>query len=513
MLARKSRTFWIIALAGVVLSSEGLASYVQAQRFLKMRDYRSAAPAFYTVYKNPRNKSEYRKAEWGLAESLRKLGLFYSASNYYSVIVRRGRKGSNPFFRSALEKLGQINRQISLGESHIKALFKAKVRASDVPGPARGFYFYYKGVDAFNKSRPQLDKARRFFQKVPSSSPYRLGAKFHLGVINNLSGRHSASISTFQSVLSSTRGRSGTEELYQSTLMNLARVYYEKKRYKKAITYYGQIPRDSSYWLDAVWETSWAFFFMQKFKNTLGQIHTIHSPFFANQFYPETYILQAITFLRLCRIKEAKRSMRLFKQRYNPTFKGIKAMLNRYKSNPKNFFKFVNRYEKSGRMSRFRNAEEVVKKLTKMDAFKGARDIVRFSQREIEALRGYGGRWRSSGLVGELKGFLRGKKGTAVRGAGRRMYQLGTTYYSQLMELSQQTKLIVAEIALGNLDKMREIISDFKAKTKTRFIGGMQPLSLNQSLEYWPFEQEYWEDELGFYVYNLGSRCRKGKGK
>jgi hypothetical protein len=34
---------------------------------------------------------------------------------------------------------------------------------------------------------------------------------------------------------------------------------------------------------------------------------------------------------------------------------------------------------------------------------------------------------------------------------------------------------------------------------------------LNQTLEYWPFEGEYWEDELGFYVYNLDSLCRAGK--
>jgi hypothetical protein len=42
----------------------------------------------------------------------------------------------------------------------------------------------------------------------------------------------------------------------------------------------------------------------------------------------------------------------------------------------------------------------------------------------------------------------------------------------------------------------------------------LQELNINDELEYWPFEpSEYWEDELGYYVYNLPSRCdSKEKG-
>lgn len=488
------------------------ASYMAAQKYFKSRDYVSAAPAFFNVYSAPRNRAERMKSEWGLAQSLQKLGLFYSASKYYSVIVRRGRKGSNPFFRKALEQLGKINRQVSLGQAHVVQLFKTKVRPSDVPGVARGFYFYYKGIEAFNSNA--LEKARSFFNKVPSGSSYYLNALFHKGVVANLSGQHARAINHFRSVLKATRGRTEFVELEESAIMNIARVHYEKKRFTKAISFYRRIPRHSDYWLDAIWETSWAFFFLEKFNNTLGQIHTIHSPFYENRFYPETYILQAITFLRLCRYKEVKRSMRLFKARYRGVFDSIKALLRKYRGNPRKFFKFVAKYKNSGRMPSFKKSEEIIQKLTSVDAFKGARDTVRFSSREIETLNNYRGKWKSSGLVGTLKDFLRSKKGTAVSGAGRRMYRLASTYYSQLQDLSNQTRLIVAEMQLGKLASLRAQISAYKTKTKQTFIGGMQKLNIGQSLEYWPFESEYWEDELGFYVYNLGSRCSKpGKKK
>jgi hypothetical protein len=154
------------------------ASYKQAKDLAAKKRFPQAAEAYYDVYQKSGNKVEKRKAEWGLAQTLERMNLHYSASKYYSVIVRRGRTADNPFFRSALEELGKINSKISLGQSHIVQLFKAEIRLSDVPGPARGFYFYYKGVEAFGDK--SLETADKFFEMVPSGSPYQLGALFHL---------------------------------------------------------------------------------------------------------------------------------------------------------------------------------------------------------------------------------------------------------------------------------------------------------------------------------------------
>jgi tetratricopeptide (TPR) repeat protein len=480
------------------------ANYKQAREFFAKKDYSKAAAAYYQVYEGSDNKSDKRKAEWGLAQSLQKLGLYYSASKYYSLIVRRGRTEDNPFFRSALEELGTINSKLSLGRSHIVQLFKTDIRLSDVPGPARGFYFYYKGVEAFGAR--SLENAEKYFGMVPSGSPYQLGAMFHEGVISNLKGRHSRSIAMFEKVLAGTRDKSEYRELQEMALMNIARVNYEIKRFPEAISYYGQIPRDSDNWLDAIWEASWAFFFMEKFNNTLGNIHTIHSPFFENRFYPEAYILQAITFLRMCRYDQVKESMRRFKERYQPVYGDVKGMLSRYKGDPKAFFRFVYDYN-SGSMTSYRRAEEIVKKLSLVDSFKEATDTIRFSDRELDKLDDYG-EWKSSGLLESLTSFLDSKKSAAVLDAGQRMYKEGTGYYQELLELSNQTKLIVAEMQLGKLASLRALIKVASDDDKKlQFIGGMQKLNINQTLEYWPFEGEYWEDELGFYVYNMPSKC------
>ncbi|SMF62283.1 hypothetical protein [Pseudobacteriovorax antillogorgiicola] len=493
----------------LLLSQPASADYKRAKALFAKQDYKRAANEYFVTFSTTKKRSEKRKAEWGLAQSLQKDGLLYSSSKYYSIIVRRGRRASNPFFRSALEELGKINSKLSLGRSHIVKLFKTKLRLSDVPGPARGFYFYYKGIEAFGKR--SFEQSADFFKKVPTSSDYYLGAVFHLGVISNISGRHSRGIAYFEKVLAGTRGKKQYDEMREMSLMNIARVHYENKRYTQAISYYGQIPRSSENWLDALWESSWAFFFMEKYNNTLGNIHTLHSPFFENRFFPESYILNAITYLRLCRYDSVKDSMGQFKKRYAPVYGDVKSMLNRYRGDAKGFYKLVYDY-KRGNLRKYRDAEQIIKKLSSIDAYKGARDTIRFADRELDILRRYGA-WRSSGLLKNLANFLKSKKKAAISNAGRLMFKEGTTYYSQLLELSNQTKLIVAEMQLGKLQKLRSLINVDRGSKRVDFIGGLQKLNINETLEYWPFEGEYWEDELGFYVYNLESKCQKAKGK
>src|SRR5690606_14248773 len=105
------------------------------------------------------------------------------ASKYYSVIVRRG-PNRNPFFSQALDELGKINSAMNLGQSHVVQLFRTKINPASVPSAARGFYFYYQGIEAFNRGRMQ--QAAGFFARVPSNSDYYVKAQFHLGVVANM---------------------------------------------------------------------------------------------------------------------------------------------------------------------------------------------------------------------------------------------------------------------------------------------------------------------------------------
>lgn len=498
--------------AFMIAAEPAFANYRAATQFFARRDYMNATQAYFQAMTSPKARGEREKAEWGLAQSLQRLGFYYSASKYYSVIVRKGPKRNNPFFTKAMEELGKINTTVSLGQSHVVQLFKTKIDASAVPGPARGFYFYYLGIEAFN--RRKFEQANGYFSKVPSGSPYYIKATFHMGVVANLRGSHSKAIGYFQKVLSGAAKDENGNWMREQAYMNVARVNYEVKRYRSAIEAYAQIPRDSDNWLEALFEAAWTFFMMQKHNNTLGTIHTLHSPFFENRFFPESYILQAITFLRLCRFKQVRASLAKFKGRYKGVFEDLRRMLDTYQSNSKGFFKVVYDY-RVGSLNEHKRAFAIIDALSRSDVYKEAGSTIRFADNELGRLSRYSAKWGSSGLQDELQNFLRNKKTAAVKDSGKRLYDKAAGFYAYLKELSDQTNLINAEMVLGRVDALRSKLKVGTADKKANFIGGLSELKIGQDLEFWPFEGEYWEDELGGYVYNLESMCdagKKGKG-
>lgn len=504
MRAWLARASLISAIGGALWgpATTGFSAYEAGQKMTANRDFVGAAAEYFQSYSSPRSAQERVFSEWGLAKSLQSLGLYYSSSKYFSQIVRRGSTPSNPYFRRGLEELGQINNTVALGQSHIVQLVKEdSLPPENVPQAARGFYYYYLGEDNF--SREKYEKAAELLKRVPSSSSYFGKAQFHLGVIANRGGQHSRAISYFES----TRESAGADAwVREQSALNIARVHYETKNYTEALKYYAQISRESDNWLEAIFESAWTFFMMAKHNNVLGNIHTLHSPFFQSRFFPESYLLEAITYLRLCRYDAVQASLERFREANKPIFTDINSVLKEYKSKKTDMFKLVYDY-RNGSLSSYKNAWAILDSLSRSDAYKEAYRSVRYSDSEIAQLSRMGGKWASAGLTEELKDFLGKKKQLAKVNSGNRLYDQAASSVAYMRDLVSQTRGIQAERMEGQVDTIRRALNVTQANDRKVFIGGLQPLKVDQQLEYWPFMGEYWEDELGYYVYNLDDQC------
>lgn len=504
-----ARSFWLsMAMAVTLLVPSTVFANMQNVAALYSRgDYPAAASAAFQVYSSSRNAQEKFNAGFFLGRALQALGLPYSASKYYGTIVRQGAVG-NPFFKQSYDQLSRINSTVSLGQAQIIQLVSGGGRRSiserQIPSSARGFYFYYQGIRNFERRR--FENATKNFRRVPGGSPYFLRAQFHLGVISNLQGRHSRAIGYFSGVASGAARDEEGEYLRNSAIMNIARVEYETKRFRESLSQYGRVSRDSDLWLDAQFEGAWAFFMIQKHNNALGNLHTVLSPFFENRFYPEAYILQSITFLRLCKFDETKNALEAFKARYKPLFVQLKSLDSAYKSNGGGFFKLVYDF-RSGALTRYREAWPILDGLSRTDIFREGAIAIRNADSEIARLSRFGGKWATSGLAEDLRDFLAKKKSLARQDAGTRLFKKLSAQRDYWAELSRQTEFINAEMLLNRVDALRASLRVSTAEKRVNFIGGFQTLNLSQELEYWPFQGEYWEDELGYYVYNIDSSC------
>lgn len=498
---RNNFKIFFLSLLILTYTFKSYGSIKEAKKSFNNGDYPKAAVLF---YEQTSNKASRDVALAGLGETLFKMRLFYSAAKFYTDLLNL--RSTSGIGRAALAKLGMIDSEIGLGQSHVSYILKSKVESGGIPGPAQGFFFYYKGVELF--AQRNFKKAFEYFKNIDENSSYFIRAQFHLGVIATFLGQLEAGISYLEKIKNLSLGHEDRENLLEEINLNLARIYYESEKYQEAISYYAMIPRESDNWLEALFESAWAFFMIGNPNHTLGNIHTIHSPFFDYRFYPESHVLQAITFLRQCRYDEVKTSLENLAKVYTPTLQKLISIQKKYTSEPIGVFDLAFDY-RSGNSKESSTTWVLLDRLSRLDTYKEAAYTIKNSAKEISILENAPSSWKKSGLFSHLNSYLSKKQKAAKIDTGKRfLFQIADDI-KYLTELFEQTKLIQAELMLGKVDEIRSQLQVETKARKVNFIGGMQPLVIGQELEYWPFEGEYWEDELGGYVYNINSECKK----
>jgi tetratricopeptide (TPR) repeat protein len=127
--------------------------------------------------------------------------------------------------------------------------------------------------------------------------------------------------------------------------LSLARIYYSTGHFSSAIAAWDKVPQSSEYYLDAQFEEAWAYFQTENLSRSLGNIHTINSPYFDGAFYPESIILKAVIFFDQCLYDDAKLVVDLFRKKYEPVLENLNANAGRFQDNTQ-FFDFIKKIKK-----------------------------------------------------------------------------------------------------------------------------------------------------------------------
>ena len=69
-------------------------------------------------------------------------------------------------------------------------------------------------------------------------------------------------------------------------------------------------------WPEILFEEAWNSFYENDFNRTLGKLITYNSPFIAHVFNPEVEVLNAMTYLELCRYDDTKKTVNDFYKKY-----------------------------------------------------------------------------------------------------------------------------------------------------------------------------------------------------
>lgn len=461
----------------------------------------------YEMYRDHEYPDKESKVLFYLARSLYDMKLYHSAQYYFIELLKKGT--SDPYFKYALPKLVSI--ATFTGDSSELQKIVAKIPPEEFPRSARNQLNYLLGVRMYEKN--ELSEARKYFGEISEKSDLYTRSKYFEGVIFNKQGKLKSAVGAFTEV-AKTRAEAQTpqelqelDDLRDLSLMNVGRVYYSIANYPSANQWYGYVGRKSRYWPESLFESSWSNFMQSDLNLTLGQILTVESPFYSDdEFIPEAQILKALTYFNLCEFNDVNRILGSFDKKYKPMQQELKDVVEQYGTDEgkkladqafDHYFtdkKSTSTLPKSFWMRVLRNRKlyGIINHLDVMDAEEAA-----IAQQKTQ--------WKNS--VGEqLTKIISDDRERLKRSAGLSMLSEMADQANYLGDLLGQAEIIKFEVVNAQYQDYQYKASTADLKDTSK--GLELDFATSPNRIYWPFNYEFWYDELGNYRYTEQGSCK-----
>jgi hypothetical protein len=441
-----------------------------------------------------------------MGKSLEKLKLYQSAYDYYTKVVKAGPKSQ--YFNLALPRLVRLS-QITGDERILKRVAEV-LPPQNFPRKAKNNLFYLLGVKNYEDKK--IRDARSNFNKVTSRSLLALKAEFYLGVIAVKTNPLQAS-KAFRSVYEERvepqdeREAAQINKIKDLALLNNASIYYSGKKFSDASKLYQAMNRESSYWPESLFRDAWSNFMLNNLDITLGKILTVESPYFRdNQFIPETEILKALTYLRFCDFNRVEDIVLAFRALYEPVHRELKSVLEEYQSKEARASadRLWDFYFDGEEVRETKLPKALFNRVLNNQDLSNAAYNIKLMREEFERIGLQKPQWKDAvgiDLQKELENsILKNKKlaGVLLLKALKRQDDL-------ILNLLNQTEFIEIDVKDKKGQKLIELANnvssiDFNQKFNVDF-------ATSADVIYWPFNKEFWSDELGYYSILPDNAC------
>jgi tetratricopeptide (TPR) repeat protein len=515
-----------IAGEGPVAAGQMTEEAAQAKQLFDNERWSEAALALKRVVDGETGDDEGNKqiAAYHLAISLYRLKFFQAS---YAIFQEISKKPSHLKGKETLLWLAKLATQLPEPADIIGAVgrySKDEIQRFDNP-QQRELYWqlnYLHGRHEYRKRK--FEEAIQLFEKVAKESPYFVKSQFFLGISNVQLRRSVPAVRAFQRIIDAIdEGVEGVEDeqrMRDLAYLSMARTFYsasirldqsnvptiDDKKLSAAVKYWNLVESASEYWLDALFEESWAYFMAGDYPRALGNIHTIQSPYFPNAFYPEAEIVRAVIAFTTCQYEDATVMVAKFQKKWEPINKELDAVLDRFKGegSEEKFYEFLLQV-RDGKADLSPAIKPIVENaLSDRELLRNV-EYVRILDEETKRLGEAPTSFKNSPVGADVEDNVNIARADAVRRAGvlaRKRYQRNL---DELKEHLRSSQKILVDINNAQRQKLDEEIAtgQFTQEDAFRF-GRVTP---DEEHVIWPFNGEYWRDELGFYRQVVNSNC------
>jgi len=302
----------ITLLLGLALAQDAAPPTAQVDDAAAMleSDAKGAAAAADAILRNPDLTAEHGQA-WGvLGAAYHKLGHEYAAAEAFRRGFQADLPGNSEWISTALDAADSVKDEDLLAAS-LGAAFGA---AKDPETKAR--LALLAARTAFR--RGELGLSLGYLALVKSEHAVFADAEVLRGVLLSQQGRHADAQGALQSALQAGQTQDRSERWMETVRMNIARAMYGAGEYELAELKYSEISRNSNWWPQAAFEGAWSEFRAAQFNKSIASLHSLDAPWFDDWYFPEADMLRAQALYMLCLYGEVGKRIDQFNEHYTP---------------------------------------------------------------------------------------------------------------------------------------------------------------------------------------------------
>jgi tetratricopeptide (TPR) repeat protein len=366
----------------------------------------------------------------------------------------------------------------------------------DVPAPVRSRMAYLAARESHHKGQDTV--ALAILKMVQKDDPYLPEAKSLEGVLLSTTGKPEAALAPFLTAQAAGAAAGRGAQFNDVMVVNLARSYYAAENWPRAVEYFAQVTRDSRMWPEVQFERAWAHFRMEDMNGALALLQNHTSPFFADWYFPEGELLRVHSLFLMCKFPEASKQIDSFRTRYAPVQTTLQQVA---ATDPGTLFAEMRKHvegEKSSLPAMITWRFEVEERfLDDLNAIRHAEDELK----RVQSVSANPFTEWTSRQVSARKAALIQAEGERIRARAAGMeaqlgQMLSDAEMSKLDMMQFETRLFEQAANRGELAEARDTV--------------VRAARVKDGYRAWPFEGEYWGDELGYYRINAKPDCPAG---
>ncbi len=493
-----------------VSASTTLPILKQGVKYYQQGKFANAAVSFHKLTNLEGTSEDTRaQANYYLGLSLYNLKLF-QASSYPMIKVIRS--NSKKFRQKSLEKLIAISNK--LGDQHMLDFAMSKMQVTDLEKLAVDVYYYKLASVNFDKNQIEqtIQYSKMSIEKNPNSEP----ALNLLALAYLKKNDTENAIDTYNKLLALYAQRSNSNAKKGYTYLNIARAHFQAKKFEDAAEYYRNISKDNQAYRESLTELGWTYLHLSKLRSALSVIHTLHTPFYENYFEPESLVLRAILLNYNCKFDDAEVAVNTFNENYANTLDILSNWTSQTITvgdaiNEINFATEILRTESTTNteMNMTKNYGgkipfKVTRSILKDFRMKNIYDTYTMVREEAKLAHKFFGTSKTP-LRPFLEKIYAGRLNFFKNQLALKFNQVILSLEKNIMYYKQQMKFVYYEILEAKKSQLRLKIASKDAPVQNEVYN--RNFYVKNGFRYWPFQGEFWIDEIGNYQYLGDNLC------